>query len=93
MPKIKCIRGESTKVHEWTVHLVIFYSKYYAFKNILLLRLLYHDSFALIHIGVPKKPCTLKNSMIKKKQTKKKPIVLVGKGLVLESVKLEMPIS
>lgn len=86
MPKIKCIGGENTK-HMNVRSFSIFYPKYYVSKNISLLRLLYHDSFAVIYIGVPKKPCTLKNSMIKKT------IILVGKGLVLESVKLEMPIS
>lgn len=77
MPKVECIWGESTQSTQAYIDLIIFYSRYYVLKNIFLSRLLYYDSFALICIGIPKKPCTLENSVIKI-------IILVGKGLVLE---------
>ena len=60
MPKIECIWGESTQTTHMYIDLVIFYSKSCVLKNIFLLRLLYHDSFPLIYIDLPKKPCTLK---------------------------------
>lgn len=86
MPKVECIWGKSTQSTWMQVHLVIFFNKYYILKNFFLLSLLYHDTFALMYIGVPKKPCILKNSLVKT-------IILVGKRLVPENVKHEIPVS
>ena len=60
MPKIECIWRESTQTTHVYIDLVIFYSISCVLINIFLLRLLYHDSFALIYIDLPKKPFTLK---------------------------------
>lgn len=85
MPEVECFWRESTQSTQVSIHLVILYCECYFLKSIFLLRLLNHDNSALINIGVPKKPCTLKTSM--------RTVIWIDRELMLESIKLEIPIS